>query len=1131
MENFPVWADQWFAKDQSDIGSGLNLALRLENPSDMPWVIYDIAVAQPSIQRALDRLSFLHYARFVPSHDGVALMVITEFDGPLEPYIMDFVIAIGDVFNLLMGYVDPAIYPRKFLPIQDHTDEFLKFVLHWNRLPLGRRLDKTEAVLLPKNFHFPVYSAYPKSTVLELAPKRRYPPRPALDRPAAAVKFEDVQGNIFRPYKAETAVYLFLEIVDAKKARNWISGELLAPEKSWKGIRNAQDWLDEAPQVFCNLALTAQGLMELLPKRAEEIVQKFPTAFTEGAIIRAEENGDVGQHHPDNWRFGRRPASAHVVICLHFKKIFPNPEEVITTLVSRAEANGLKKQDQFESKTLNGSEIYFGYQDGISQPNVNGLKAVSKPDWQPASSPGEFLLGPNYENIYGGPSIGRVPQDIGNNGTFGVLRLMEQHVEAFEETVKNAATKLGVTEDEIKAKLLGRYPDGSPATLAQTANVVNTFDYAPSWEHPNAKDDSDGALCPIGAHIRRTNPRSARVAGTSHSRRLIRRGMPANWMEEGSEHKGLLGLFICADIERQFEFIQRQWIQGDLAAAGIRGSQDPIAGLREGTTPFAIGEKQIEVPPLTTTRGCLYLFYPSLSVLQQFTDINVTPAEAPDNQPQSFEFFGLSASKIKAALLKTAQNLPDNLANEMQGLVQSLIFNTAPNSPRITQIVDSALSTRKSVSKPDGVRVASFDPLSQEFLRDPYDAYEKELEKGNRIVWVPQHNACWVLSYELCTTLLHNSDQFRQSESYSKVKGIISLDRPRHTKVRIALEEAFTQLGAFSSATDEAKAERNDAIDLAVTSALTRIQDLEQFDFVRDYSDAISRDVFWGMYGIPDTEKEIFDALARRMMRHFSQPQREGWSDALVFADASAKLAGRIALRVARLWAFNNEGNTAKILAKALAKSFGLEKATKEEASANNLIANLTRQIPSTIKSLEDDKEGISFVECVATLLQLVLAGYMPIQFLLGTTAMNVINGNAWNNGLDIENALQEGRRFEPSVTIVQRFAKEGAQLGVITFPKDCAVHAVVASANRNGPAPNSLNSFDPTRAAFAHLSLGHGVHQCVGSWLQAQIAPKALKAILEDAPNLKLRHTDATPAWFDNIYFRGLESLPVQRG
>jgi cytochrome P450 len=708
---------------------------------------------------------------------------------------------------------------------------------------------------------------------------------------------------------------------------------------------------------------------------------------------------------------------------------------------------------------------------------------------------------------------------------------MEQHVDDFEATVKDAATKLGVKADEIKAKLLGRYPDGAPATLGEAATAVNTFDYAPSWEHPKAEDDSDGKLCPIGAHIRRTNPRSARVAGTSHSRRLIRRGMPANWKEGGAEHKGLLGLFICADIERQFEFIQRQWIQGDLAAAGIRGSQDPIAGLREGTTPFAIGDEKIEVPPLTTTRGCLYLFYPSLSVLKQFTKVDVTPTEAPDNQPKSFEFFGLSASKIKAALLKTTQNLPDNLADEFQGLVQSLIFNTAPNSPRISQIVDSAVSTRKSIPKPEGVPVANFDPLSQEFLRDPYSYYAEELRLGNQIVWVPQHNACWVLSYDLCKALLKKPDEFFQSESYSKVKGIISLDKPRHTEVRSALEKAFTQLGAFSSATDKAKEERSLAIDSAVASALERIQGLEQFDFVRDYSDAISRDVFWGMYGIPDTEKEIFDALARRMMRHFSQPQRDGWSDALVFADASAKLAGRIALRVAKLWAFNHKGNTAKILTAALANSFGLESANEKEASANNLIANLTRQIPSTIKTLEDDTDGVSFVECVATLLQLVLAGYMPIQFLLGTTAMNVIKGNAWNNGLDVENTLQEGRRFEPSVTIVQRFAKEGAQLCGFTFPKDCAVHAVVASANRNGATPNNLNSFDPTRAAFAHLSLGHGVHQCVGSWLQAQIAPKALNAILEAAPNLKLRQLEATPAWFDNIYFRGLESLPVQRG
>ena len=63
--------------------------------------------------------------------------------------------------------------------------------------------------------------------------------------------------------------------------------------------------------------------------------------------------------------------------------------------------------------------------------------------------------------------------------------------------------------------------------------------------------------------------------------------------------------------------MQRQWIQGDLAASGVRGTQDPLVGLRDKPTDFRIpGAGKMEVPPLVTTRGSLYLLFPSLTMLR-----------------------------------------------------------------------------------------------------------------------------------------------------------------------------------------------------------------------------------------------------------------------------------------------------------------------------------------------------------------------------------------------------------------------------------------------------------------------------------------------------------------------------------
>ena len=97
MDEFPSWAQEWMRAEPQKVSHCLNLALKLRNPYELPLMLWDVVVARPKIQRALGELSFVHFARFVPSWDGTALMVITEFDGPLEPYVMDFAIAIAQM--------------------------------------------------------------------------------------------------------------------------------------------------------------------------------------------------------------------------------------------------------------------------------------------------------------------------------------------------------------------------------------------------------------------------------------------------------------------------------------------------------------------------------------------------------------------------------------------------------------------------------------------------------------------------------------------------------------------------------------------------------------------------------------------------------------------------------------------------------------------------------------------------------------------------------------------------------------------------------------------------------------------------------------------------------------------------
>jgi hypothetical protein len=131
--------------DGGQVQSALNLYLPLKTPAQFPALEAEIKAVQPKVYEALGGLHYVHFARFLPSPDYSALWVITTFDGEIEPYIMDFVGVLGDVFTALLQYVREA--PP--LPVQRFAREFVEFVIR-NNVP-------TE-----------VWSAYPDNTVIDI---------------------------------------------------------------------------------------------------------------------------------------------------------------------------------------------------------------------------------------------------------------------------------------------------------------------------------------------------------------------------------------------------------------------------------------------------------------------------------------------------------------------------------------------------------------------------------------------------------------------------------------------------------------------------------------------------------------------------------------------------------------------------------------------------------------------------------------------------------------------------------------------------------------------------------------------------------------------------------------------------
>jgi len=141
--------------------------------------------------------------------------------------------------------------------------------------------------------------------------------------------------------------------------------------------------------------------------------------------------------------------------------------------------------------------------------------------------------------------------------------------------------------------------------------------------------DPKGVACPIGAHIRRGNPRDEIVQGFfTQQARIMRRNVPYGPVfnpqqpNDGIE-RGLIGYFINADFFNQFQFLMSQWMNTDNFVGGMISGADPLIGANsQSTSVFTIptsptsSVKVSGFARFVVTRGSAYCFLPSITGLR-----------------------------------------------------------------------------------------------------------------------------------------------------------------------------------------------------------------------------------------------------------------------------------------------------------------------------------------------------------------------------------------------------------------------------------------------------------------------------------------------------------------------------------
>lgn len=454
---------------------------------------------------------------------------------------------------------------------------------------------------------------------------------------APQLDLADIQGDILRAYgnAYQRTSYVFLRVNDAERGRAWLRDHV-------DRVTTAVPWGGPKPDTTLNVALTRLGLVAL--GVSEAVIKTFSHEFRDGMAARAGLLGDAGESDPARWESGLGAGAAHVLVTVNAQSP-PQLEDALSDLRAEVEqAGGLAIVYEQHAQVLEGAREHFGYADGFAQPAVEGSSderrnggGVPEPDgrWR-ALAPGEFILGYEDEDSREDPRR-RLPSGpaapLGRGGTYMVWRKLHQDVALFRRVLREAAQLYEHGDEEkLAAKVVGRWRDGTPLVRSPDAPDPSFRADAPGANDFRYRDgDPDGRRCPVGAHIRRSNPRDALgfEGRLSFRHRMIRRGMPygaplsPEATEDDGEDRGLVFVCFNASISRQFEGVQVQWLNdGNIFHLGHE--KDFLLGDAAGTgkmtvqgdPPFFLAPER----PFVTTRGGEYLFVPGITALGAIAD-------------------------------------------------------------------------------------------------------------------------------------------------------------------------------------------------------------------------------------------------------------------------------------------------------------------------------------------------------------------------------------------------------------------------------------------------------------------------------------------------------------------------------
>jgi cytochrome P450 len=395
-----------------------------------------------------------------------------------------------------------------------------------------------------------------------------------------------------------------------------------------------------------------------------------------------------------------------------------------------------------------------------------------------------------------------------------------------------------------------------------------------------------------------------------------------------------------------------------------------------------------------------------------------------------------------------------------------------------------------------------FNPLSQDFIRDPYPHYER-MRTTDPVHLTPFGS--FVASRHAEATLVMRDKRFgkdyveRTIRRYgpaameepvfrSTQHWMLQQDAPDHTRLRGLVVKAFTARRVE---------DMRPRIQQVVDQTIDAIAGQGHADLIEDFAFRLPVTIICDMLGIPEEHREVF-----------YKSSRDG---------------GRLLDPVPMSPAEIAEANIGTTMAQAYFQQlFELRRRSPGD--------DLTTQLVQA----EEDGSKLSNEELTANIILLFGAGHETTVNLIGNGLLALYRNPDQlallkaNPDL-ITNAIEEFLRYDSSVQMAGRVALQDIDdIGGKKIPKGESVLCLLGSANRD-PAvyPDRPDRLDIVRPNVKPLSFGGGIHFCLGAQLARIEAEVAIATLLRRLPELRLDDAE-NPEWRPTFVLRGLKKLPA---